>query len=152
MLRLIMLRWPIHAEKCGETRCLTCQPAMMAAAQVFSFCSTPYPSVSRHQTSCFLLWPHYAWLSLISSSFHHRQAICSWARIRTTNILVLQILPQHSLWDISRWYNCDGCRCAECSRGELAKSVWETLLVAEATATFASYPNTVIENISIISL
>ena len=29
-----MLRWPIHKEKCGETRCVTCGPALMAAAQV----------------------------------------------------------------------------------------------------------------------
>ena len=29
-------RWPLDKEKCGETRCLTCAPAIMAASQVFA--------------------------------------------------------------------------------------------------------------------
>ena len=36
LILMMMLRWPIHKEKCGETRCLICAPAMMAAAQVLS--------------------------------------------------------------------------------------------------------------------
>ena len=38
----IICRWPLDKEKCGETRCLTCAPAIMAASQVFALISPKF--------------------------------------------------------------------------------------------------------------
>ena len=96
----IICRWPLDKEKCGETRCLTCAPAIMAASQVFALISPKFfffePWLEKLLTvglaSCFTA----TYVIKIAGSFSWR---CQWYElIGLQNILQKKTLLPEGLF------------------------------------------------------